>query len=455
VKRRKEIHEKIGEAIEALYLERLEEHYELLAYHSVRSKDKVKALEYLNLANQKAVKTNALEEAKTYFDQAMELLDTLPDTKENQQKRISLLVNQTNVFMLLLKASEYHGILRRFEHLAISLDDPGLKGAFFARLAFNDFGFGSFHKAIQTLRTAAEVCEAGGNVEDAGFAYLWLAWCHQFMGDFDRALALKQQVLGKLREKFSLVVYVRMLCCSSVAFACLGRWDEALEEARQGLKVAEEYSDNSLISFSALQLVNTYAWKRDIKKAVEYAEMALQKAPTPADKLWAQSYLAWVWCLAGDPCKGVNILEKSVEIYRDGPYIPMALPAMFRLIEAYVLVGKYTEALQMAKELLELAERCGSRPHIGLGHYYLGEIALQINPNEADLHFEKGISLAQETKAEHQLSLAYSGMGRYHKHQGNTAQAREYLTKALEILERLGTLIEPDKVRNELAGLGD
>ena len=32
-------------------------------------------------------------------------------------------------------------------------------------------------------------------------------------------------------------------------------------------------------------------------------------------------------------------------------------------------------------------------------------------------------------------------------------RAREYLTKALEIFARLGTLIEPDKVRKELADL--
>ena len=44
-------------------------------------------------------------------------------------------------------------------------------------------------------------------------------------------------------------------------------------------------------------------------------------------------------------------------------------------------------------------------------------------------------------------------MGRYHKQQGNTKQARKYLTDALEIFERLGTLIEPDKVREELEGL--
>ncbi len=35
----------------------------------------------------------------------------------------------------------------------------------------------------------------------------------------------------------------------------------------------------------------------------------------------------------------------------------------------------------------------------------------------------------------------------------NVEEAREYLTKALEIFERLGTLIEPDKVKQELAEL--
>ena len=44
-------------------------------------------------------------------------------------------------------------------------------------------------------------------------------------------------------------------------------------------------------------------------------------------------------------------------------------------------------------------------------------------------------------------------MGRYHKQQGNTEQAHEYLTKVLEIFEMLGTLIEPDKVKKELGEL--
>jgi len=66
LKKRKEIHARIGQAIEQLFTERLEEYYEVLAYHYVKSHDKTKALQYLDLANQKTVQANAMEDAKAY-----------------------------------------------------------------------------------------------------------------------------------------------------------------------------------------------------------------------------------------------------------------------------------------------------------------------------------------------------------------------------------------------------
>jgi predicted ATPase len=94
--------------LEALYPDRLEEHYEVLAYHYSRSANKDKAVEYLNLANQKAAKASAMEEAKRYFDEAMKVLDTMLETRMNQQRRISLLVNQVVVMLLLFKFQEYY-----------------------------------------------------------------------------------------------------------------------------------------------------------------------------------------------------------------------------------------------------------------------------------------------------------------------------------------------------------
>ncbi len=83
----------------------------------------------------------------------------------------------------------------------------------------------------------------------------------------------------------------------------------------------------------------------------------------------------------------------------------------------------------------------------------MGEIASEDDPNQAETHFEKSINVLQDIKAENELALAYAGYGRLKKRQGKITQAREYLIKALDIFERLGTLIEPDRVRKELKGL--
>ena len=53
LKRRKELHGKIGEAIEQIYADRLEEFYEMLAYHYAASDNPEKALYYLKLSGAK------------------------------------------------------------------------------------------------------------------------------------------------------------------------------------------------------------------------------------------------------------------------------------------------------------------------------------------------------------------------------------------------------------------
>ena len=117
------------------------------------------------------------------------------------------------------------------------------------------------------------------------------------------------------------------------------------------------------------------------------------------------------------------------------------------------MAGEDQKATRTLEEALEIADRCGARYYSAFAQRILGEIALKINPSQAAPHFEKSIAILREIKAENELAMAFAGYGWLHKKQGEIAQAREYLTKALEIFERLGTLIEPDKVRKELTGL--
>ena len=121
--------------------------------------------------------------------------------------------------------------------------------------------------------------------------------------------------------------------------------------------------------------------------------------------------------------------------------------------EAYRLAREFGKAKQTLQDGLELAGRLGAKYNLAEAHRVMGEVAMETDPTQAIPHFEKSIDLFQECKAQSDLALAYAGMGRYHKQHGNSEKAREHLTKALEIFERLGTLIEPDKVRKELAEL--
>jgi class 3 adenylate cyclase/tetratricopeptide (TPR) repeat protein len=450
LKRRKEIHAQIGKVIEALHPDRLEDSYERLAYHFGRSASTDKAVQYLDLANQKSIKLNAMEEAKVFFDEAMALLDALPETEENRQRRISLLANQGIVFFLLLRSPEYYDLLTRYEPMAKGLGNPSLLGAFYGCLGHCHFLFCHYDQAMHTLGKAVEFCQGAGNAEEAGYAYVWWQFSHLDRGDYERVLALKEEFLRTVKQGFNYRWHTYTLSVASRAFSYLGRWDEAVEEGKKALSVAEEILDNSQISFAAWNLSIGYTWKGELARAVEYADLAVQKAPTPADKALAQRSLGWAWCRSGDTTRGIELLTTVLPILRAGRSITTEIALMCFLGEGYCLAGQDEKARQTLENVLEMAECYGMRYYAGFTCRLLGEIALKTNPTEAALHFEKSIAIFREIKAENELALAYASYGRFYRQQGDTAQTREYLTRALEVFERLGTLIEPDKVREEL-----
>ena len=274
-----------------------------------------------------------------------------------------------------------------------------------------------------------------------------------YRGDYDRVLAVKEGFLRMMEQRFNLRWYLSVHVVASRACICLGRWNEAVEEAEKALKVAEESSDHSLIALAVWTLSMAYTWKGDLDRAVEYGELALQKAPTPADKSWAQRGLGWALCRTGDTERGIELLTTALKTFRAGRWMPGVIPTMCTLGGGYWLAGKDDKATQTLEEALEIADRCGARYYAGFAQRLLGEIALKTNPAQAATHFERSIAVLQEIKAENELALTYVSYGRFHKQQSQIAQAREYLMKALKIFERLGTLIEPDRVREELAGL--
>ncbi len=428
-------------------------YFELLAYHYGCSANADKAVKYLDLANQKAAKRSAIEEDRASVDEAMALLDALPETEENRQRRIALLANQGIVFFLLLRHPEYYDLLTRYEPTARDLGNPELLGAFYARLGHCEYSFGNYDQSIKTFGKAAKLCQVAGNTEETGYIYVFCEASHFDRGDYDRVLALKEDVLRTMEHQFNLFFHTYALSLASRAYACLGRWDEAVEDAEKALSIAEEFSDNSMISFVTWNLSIAHTCKGDLSRAIDCGKMSVQKATTPLDKAWGQRSLGWACCRAGELKKGMELLTTVLPIFRAGRFISSEIPLMCFLGEGHWLSGEDEQARQSLEKGLEMAKRCGMRYYSGFAHRLLGEIVSTTNPTKAAPHFEKSIAIFQEIKAENELAMAYAGYGRLHKKQGEIARAREYLTKALEIFERLATPIEPNNVREVLAEL--
>src|SRR5262249_33116000 len=81
LERRRALHARIVEALEALAGDRLTEQAERLAHHALRGEVWDKALAYCQQAGEKAMERSAHREAVGYFEQALSTLTHLPETR--------------------------------------------------------------------------------------------------------------------------------------------------------------------------------------------------------------------------------------------------------------------------------------------------------------------------------------------------------------------------------------
>jgi tetratricopeptide (TPR) repeat protein len=455
--RRQRLHERAGSAFEGMHAGRLQQYYEVLAHHYSHSANTDKALTYLEGANTKAAKANALLEAKGYFDDARRILERLPNGEATKRLTLRWLLNQYPVFFLLYEIEQYQDLLTRHESLALEVGDAGLLGRFYTHLGLCQWFFGPFARALDTAVKAPALSEFAGDGEGLAEAHTLVEWCHYGLSNFAAVGSLRAQT----RSAFATVASPRLHAWTSAGAALAlmwqGRWNEAEDEAACGLRESEEFSDDSAISFSAWTYAMVCIQKGDLQRAKSLAERGVAAACTPANRLWAQGILGWVWARTGDPQRAAATLVPIVAVMQAARYA--ADISALILGEAYVAMGAYELAHQTLEAEVARTSALGTRHIVGSAYRWLAETAARSMRSSDDFgaavaYFRRSIDVLREIGAENELALAYAGYGRLLGMQpDHRGEARDCLARALEILERLGTLDEPDKVRRDLAHL--
>jgi class 3 adenylate cyclase/tetratricopeptide (TPR) repeat protein len=356
--RREALHEAAARALESIYPDRLEEHCELIARHFSHSTASAKALDYLEFANAKARRANAVFDAKAHFEEAMRALDALPDNAEYRARRIALLVAQVHVFILTNALLEYERYLEANVHRAQTLDNTGLRGHFDACRGHCQFYAGRPIEASKTLRDAAMTCERAGNFEGAGHAYAHLVWSQLQRGEYEAALEYEGPALRVLDRAPNLRLRVYAMTAASWACANLGLCDAAIDKAQAARSEAERAGEAGLVCFAGWILAIAHRHREAIEEAIEASRRAYEDAPTPGDRAWAQ----WVygWALAArEPEAAVGLLSPLLTLWRSGGNPWLEGLAGLALGEAYLEAGRLEEARTTLEQTLEVAEPRG------------------------------------------------------------------------------------------------
>jgi predicted ATPase len=130
--RRRELSARIVGAMETLYEHRLGEHVERLAYHAVRGDLPAKALNYLREAGTRAATRSALQEAKAWFEQALTILDRLPETPATVEQGFTIRLLLRGVLSQLGEVRRLRARLLEAERLAGRLNDEVRRGRIYA-----------------------------------------------------------------------------------------------------------------------------------------------------------------------------------------------------------------------------------------------------------------------------------------------------------------------------------
>ncbi len=454
---RQQYHGRIGRVLSERFPETAENQPDLLAHHFREAGLHPEAIEYLDRANQQAIQANALTEALRYFEDAAGLLDGEPEGEGNDRRRLDLVARQVVVFRGLFRYPEYHALLERHEAMAARLGDAGLQAAINARLGHCEYAVAEFDRSLTRLRSAAPLCEAHGRFEDAALAYMAWAFAANGKGDHEEALAIGAQALRATDEQFHLQYRILAGFARTVALAYMGRWFEAIAESDRALDDAERYDHDGsrVMIWSALAM--THAMRGDPTLAVDYGRKAVEKAPTPVERSIALIGLAHGLCLGTAPHEGIELLA---------PVLAMARAAGHRAIESFAVLlgeghlrnGNTATGRAILDDTVQFAQRFGSRYAEARAQRLLGELAADENraqqePPLAAPAFERALALFRAMRAENEVALTQAAYGRVLKEQECFAEARRRLTEALHTFERLGTLVQPERVRAELAAL--
>jgi class 3 adenylate cyclase/tetratricopeptide (TPR) repeat protein len=479
--RRRKIHERIGQIIEELYPDRLEEYFDVLAHHYQRSGNLVKAVHFLLLAGEKSNQRGAIISARELFEKALEIAEssaieldiaskvrlqrgravaalnmgdvgvaseayrTVIQMGRNHgkpdQERVGLM-GLTNVAYMWHDRVEAKRVLQEAISWAQEHGDRALESVVLSSMAHGAAIDGRRQQGHEMVVAAEQIAEQVGKPAPIFVARTVRALTERWLGNPVTTIELTEGMIETLQKRFALVPLATAAMNRGIALAETGRIDEASEVLSKAIEISEKFGALHRLGALYNSLGYCYAEVCQHSRALElnlrgeelarglmaeypagralYAEMAAQAAVNCMENLYELGRTEEAW----------NRLKAFKEESRGSDFDlgrDQWESRMNYLCAGILLVrNEYTEANALIEENLRTTRQIELKKREGCLLRLLGELQIKLGQSgNAISTINQAIPLFKEVGNFRQLWKAHASLGSAFTELGRLGEARE------------------------------
>jgi class 3 adenylate cyclase/tetratricopeptide (TPR) repeat protein len=370
-KKKKSLHQKIGNAVEELYADRIEEQYELLSHHYALSEHWEKAVHFGRLAGGKAHRLSQFQQAATIYEQTAEWLLKLPENRIRQENLVDIQL----------------------------------------QICWSNIGLGQFKKAEEVGLQAETTAKVLNDRVRLGITYLGIGTAYIFQGNFKKTEHYGLQAIEHLEgsgEESALALAEQFL---GICYIGQGLWRKGEPHISRALEAYEKLDQKTeyVIGWNALPYTIGCAqlgFSRGIMGRAEEAKKLFQKGYAPelekvSNLTTKMTYCSWqglfISLIGEDHFGAADRMNQMVELAEqsDSPFMFL----VFSVAKANVMLAieDFGPALSACQKALKAIEGKAVRTgHVVNLYYDLVLAELESGDlNSAKQHYEEGRQLVE------------------------------------------------------------
>jgi DNA-binding SARP family transcriptional activator len=448
--RRRLLHRRVAEAIDALHVRDLDPHLLALGIHYREGEVWDKAAAFFARAGFKAFGRAANVESVTCFEHALDAVNRLPESDDALRQGIDVRIALRHPLSQLGRIERFGALLEEAERMASRLNDRR-RDALVAIGRCHYLGStGHAERACAVGQRAVASARGLGDRELESQATLYTSLSLLALGRHRAAAEPIPGIVDFLEREPQDGRPGRWssghaLACSLLArcLAQIGAFPEAIAFGERGLARAEQLGNPFQVAAMRLGLGAAYLRKGDLPSAIAQLGRGLALVEAHDLDIWlpaTSACLGLARARSGEVIEGLALLDRALRCSRITNISIGRARWMTYRGEANLLAGQLGEARQWAEAGLRESLDNGERAHEAQALLLLGDVSAREGPAglmQAEARCEEALALAVALEMRPLAALCHLSLGVMLQQENRAEAADQHLSLAVEMLRQM------------------